>query len=103
VFKLDPKETLGFNLQNRLNQKAPNISIPPLVILITLVKRKVKCPRKYSKLIIYLNIMVFLQSNILIYQFRASRQKEITRLLEKGVFNIVLLVNVSKGIQLFNS
>jgi hypothetical protein len=98
VSKLDPKETLGFNLLNRLNQKALNIPAPPLVMPTTLVKRKVERSRKYPKLTTYLDITVFLQSNMPTHQFRASRQKEITRLLKKEVFNVVPLVDVPKGV-----
>jgi hypothetical protein len=63
VSKLDPKETLGFNLPDGLNQKAPNIPAPPLVVPTTPAKRKVGRPRKYPKLTTYLDITVFLQNN----------------------------------------
>ena len=36
-------------------------------------------------------------------QFAASRRKEITGLLEKGVFKITKLANVPQGVRLFNS
>ena len=36
-------------------------------------------------------------------QFRASRQKELTGLLEKGVFEITKLADVPQGVRLFNS
>jgi Reverse transcriptase (RNA-dependent DNA polymerase) len=103
VSELDPKETLGFNPPDGLNQKAPNIPAPPLVVPTTPAKRKVGRPRKYPKLTAYSDITVFLQNDRPTHQFRASRQKEITGLLEKGVFSVVPLIDVPKGVRLFNS
>ena len=36
-------------------------------------------------------------------QFSASRQKEVTGLFKKGVFKIIKLYNMPKGVRLFNS
>ena len=61
-------------------------------------------PGRYSDVSIYLqeeeDAPIF-QS--LTPQFRASRQKELTGLLEKGVFEITKLANVPQGVRLFNS
>jgi len=45
------------------------------------------------------DITIYLQDD----QFSASRQKEITGLLEKGVFEIVKLIDIPQGVRLFNS
>ena len=36
-------------------------------------------------------------------QFSASRQKEVIGLLKKGIFKIIKLYNIPKGVRLFNS
>lgn len=60
-------------------------------------------PRKYPLLTALAeaeaDITIFLQDN----QFSASRQKEITGLLEKGVFEITRLTDIPQGVRLFNS
>jgi hypothetical protein len=58
-------------------------------------------PRKYPLLTAMADITIYLQDNAT--QFSASRQKELTGLLEKGVFEVVKLVDVPDGIRLFNS
>ena len=65
-------------------------------------------PRKYSLLTAIADVTVFAQDltkdnpkgNT---QFTASRQKELTGLLAKGVFEIVKLSDIPAGIRLFNS
>jgi hypothetical protein len=61
-------------------------------------------PRKYPILtaIVDVDSTSFENSQLQSTQFQASRQKEITRLLEKGVFEITKLENVLSGIRLFN-
>jgi hypothetical protein len=46
------------------------------------------------------DVTIYLQNDT---QFSASRQKEITGLLEKGVFKITKLTDVPQGVRLFNS
>jgi hypothetical protein len=46
------------------------------------------------------DVTIYLQNDT---QFSASRQKEITGLLEKGVFKITKLMDVPQGVRLFNS
>src|SRR5271155_1799902 len=63
-------------------------------------------PRKYPELTAMADtadISVYLQENAPLSQFRTSRQKELTGLLEKGVFEVVKLADVPDGIRLFNS
>jgi hypothetical protein len=49
------------------------------------------------------DISVYLQEDVLLSQFHTSCQKELTGLLEKGVFEITKLADVPQGVQLFNS
>ena len=49
------------------------------------------------------DITVYLQEDSQPGQFSASRQKELSGLLEKGVFEIVKLADVPQGVRLFNS
>jgi hypothetical protein len=49
------------------------------------------------------DISIYLQEDAPLTQYRISRQKELTGLLEKGVFEIVKLIDVPKGTRLFNS
>ena len=58
-------------------------------------------PRKYPLLTAIADITIYLQDGAT--QFSASRQKELTGLLEKGVFEITKLANVPQGVRLFNS
>lgn len=62
-------------------------------------------PRKYPLLTATTDITVMIQSNPepKDTQFATSRQKELTGLLEKGVFEIVKLKDVPPGVRLFNS
>jgi hypothetical protein len=62
-------------------------------------------PRKHPVHANTANVTIFLQNddNQPYHQFKASRQKEIAGLLEKGVFEIVNLKNVPPGTRLFNS
>jgi hypothetical protein len=65
------------------------------------VKRGRGRPRKYPLLIALADITIYLQDNP--GQYSASRQKEINRLLEKGVFQVIQLSAVPLGTRLFNS
>ena len=47
--------------------------------------------------------VIFIQEETSPTQFHTSRQKELTGLLEKGVFKIVKLADVPEGMRLFNS
>ena len=58
-------------------------------------------PRKYPILTAVADVTVYLQDQL--PQFVASRQKEITGLLDKGVFEIVQYDDIPKGARLFNS
>jgi len=58
-------------------------------------------PRKYPLLTAAADITIYLQDDAT--RFSASRQKELTGLLEKGVFEITKLTNVPQGVRLFNS
>jgi hypothetical protein len=60
-------------------------------------------PRKYPLLTAMGDITVYLQEDSQPGQFSASRQKELSGLLEKGVFKIVKLADVPQGVRLFNS
>jgi hypothetical protein len=62
-------------------------------------------PRKYPSLPATADIKVYIQEDRTEdnTQFSASRQKELTRLLAKGVFDIVKLSKVPNRIRLFNS
>jgi hypothetical protein len=60
-------------------------------------------PRKYPLLTAMADITVYLQEDSQPGQFSASRQKELSGLLEKGVFEIVKLADVPQGVRLFNS
>jgi hypothetical protein len=62
-------------------------------------------PRKYPYLTATADIEVYIQEDRTENntQFSASRQKELTRLLAKGVFDIVKLSKVPDRIRLFNS
>ena len=66
------------------------------------IKRGRGRPRKYPLLTALADITIYLQSDDQ-HQFAASRQKEITGLLKKGVFQIVRRDDIPKGIRLFNS
>jgi hypothetical protein len=57
-------------------------------------------PPKYSPLTVVADVTIYLQDDA---QFSTSRQKEITGLLEKGVFKIIKLASVPQGVRLFNS
>jgi len=59
--------------------------------------------RKYPLLIAMTDVTIYLQNNPITVQFSLSRQKEITGLLEKGVFEVTKLADMPKGIRLFNS
>ena len=60
-------------------------------------------PRKYPLLTALTDITIFVQDENKGHQFEASRQKELTGLLEKGVFEVTRLQDVPPGIRLFNS
>ena len=49
------------------------------------------------------DITIFLQDDNNYSQFKASRQKEITGLLEKGVFKLIDPQEVPAGVRIFNS
>ena len=59
--------------------------------------------RKYPELTAMADISVYLQEGSPTPQFHDSRQKELNRLLEKGVFKIVKIIDVLDGVRLFNS
>jgi hypothetical protein len=74
----------------------PEVTQPP--------KRGRGRPRKYPLLIATTDITtIHLSQSDSNAQFAASRQKELTGLLEKGVFKITKLTNVPQGARLFNS
>ena len=60
-------------------------------------------PRKYSLHVNMADITIFLQDDNDYSQFKASRQKEITGLLEKGVFELIDPQEVPAGVRIFNS
>ena len=49
------------------------------------------------------DISIYLQEDALPTQYHISRQKELTSLLEKGIFEIIELIDVPEDTQLFNS
>jgi hypothetical protein len=57
-------------------------------------------PRKYPQLETAADVTIYLQDD---NQFKTSRQKELTGLLEKGVFEIVRLDDIPEDTRLFNS
>lgn len=77
----------------------------PLPVPAAPVKRGRGRPRKYPLLQGVADIEVHLQYHEKGYdtQFDASRLKELTGLLEKGVFEIVTFAEVPQGVRLFNS
>ena len=92
------------NQENKLTQTQPQVTVlsPPAA---TPLKRGRGRPRKYPLLTATTNIEVCIQEDRTEgnTQFSASWQKELTRLLTKGVFNIVKLSEVPDRIRLFNS
>jgi hypothetical protein len=90
--------------KDKLTQTQPQVTVlsPPAI---TPLKRGRGRPRKYPLLTATTNIKVCIQENRTEgnTQFSASQQKELTRLLAKGVFNIVKLSEVPNRIRLFNS
>jgi hypothetical protein len=48
------------------------------------------------------DISLYLQEDATLHQFCTSCQKELTGLLEKGIFEIIKLIDVPEGIRLFN-
>ncbi len=60
-------------------------------------------PRKYPLHVNMADITIFLQDDNNYSQFKASRQKEITGLLEKGVFELIDPQEVPAGVRIFNS
>jgi hypothetical protein len=94
--------------KDELTQTQPQVTVlsPPAVTpAITSLKQGRGRPRKYPLLTTTANIKVCIQENKSKdnTQFNASRQKELTRLLAKGVFDIVKLSKVLNKIRLFNS
>jgi hypothetical protein len=92
------------NQEDELTQTQPQVTVlsPPTA---TPLKRGRGRPRKYPLLTATANIEVCIQEDRTEgnTQFSASRQKELTRLLAKGVFDIVKLSEVPNKIRLFNS
>ena len=76
-------------------------SLPAGPVLRT--ERERRKPRRYENYANGPDVTVFLQDEHQHHQFKASRQAEITGLLEKGVFAIVTASQVPAGARIFNS
>jgi hypothetical protein len=59
--------------------------------------------RKYPLLIAVTDVTLHLKNDSQVTPFAASRQKEITSLLEKGVFKVIKQDDIPQGVRLFNS
>ena len=62
-------------------------------------------PYKYPKLTAIVDtadILIYLQEDALT-QYHISQQKELTGLLEKGVFEVIKLIDIPNRVRLFNS
>jgi hypothetical protein len=90
--------------EDKLTQTQPQVTVlsPPTT---TPPKQGRGRPRKYPFLTATADIKVYIQENRTKdnTQFSAFRQKELTKLLIKGVFDIVKLSKVPNKIRLFNS
>jgi hypothetical protein len=61
-------------------------------------------PKKQARGRLYKYLLLIGLADVEIYlQYNASCQKELNRLLEKGVFEICSIDNIPKGVWLFNS
>jgi hypothetical protein len=97
-----------YNRPEKDQENKPTQTQPQVTVLsspaTTLPKQGRGRPRKYPFLTATADIKVYIQEDRTEdnTQFSASRQKELTGLLAKGIFNIVKLSKVPDKIRLFN-